>query len=276
MAAIRRVSLAAAAVVAAVTAANAQVIGTFSWQTQPYCNVVTVTVVQQGGMYQLAGNDALCGAGAAPVTGTAIPTGTGVAFGFVAALPSGRAAHISASITLGTLSGTWTDADGNTGPFVFGAATAGAPRPAPLPATAITVNQFSPSVYGGTGSAATVSRSDHDHDTRYYTKPTSDALFVEDAQLLSAVVGTAGNLFRGAHAVSSARLGTGVYEVIFDRDVRACTYVAVSGHDTIGSISNRILNVAQRGGNANGVFMEVRSNAGALADAGFHVAVVCP
>ena len=155
--------------------AQAQVIGTFTWQTQPYCNIVTLTVIQQGALFQLTGTDNLCGAGAAPVTGTAVPAGGGVAFGFTIALPTGGAAHLSATIALATLSGTWTDADGHTGPLTFGASSGGPSRPAPAPATAITVSQFSPTVYGGTGAASTVARSDHDHDVQYYTKSQADA-----------------------------------------------------------------------------------------------------
>jgi hypothetical protein len=117
------------------TTASAQVIGTFAWQTQPYCNVVTVTVVQQGAQYQLTGHDNLCGAGPAPVTGTAVPAGGGVRFGFAVARPDGRAAHLSASIDLGTLSGTWADEAGLGGTFAFGGAGGGALRPAPAVAS---------------------------------------------------------------------------------------------------------------------------------------------
>ena len=169
----------AAAVIALASlavSANAQSIGTFSWQTQPYCNVVTVQVIQQGPLYQLVGSDNLCGAGTAPITGTAVPAGGSVVFGMTAALPNGRAAHLSATVPLATISGTWSDGDGNTGAFAFNGGAAGAPRPAPASTTAITVNQLSPTVYAGTGAATTVARSDHDHDTRYYTKAESDAL----------------------------------------------------------------------------------------------------
>ena len=162
-------------VIAFASAADAQVIGTFSWQTQPYCNVITVQVIQQGPLYQLTGADNLCGTGTAPVTGTAVPAGGAVVFGLTAALPSGRAAQISASISLATVSGTWADADGHTGAFAFAASTGGSPRPAPAPATAITVAQFSPTIYEGTGVATTLARSDHDHDTRYYTRSEADA-----------------------------------------------------------------------------------------------------
>jgi len=152
------------------TPAYAQVLGTFSWQTQPFCNVVSVTVIQQGGAYQLAGTDNLCGTGTAPVTGTAALAGGGVVLGFTVVLPSGRAAQISASLNISTLSGTWVDADGNTGPFAFGANAVGSPRPTPTSSAVITVTQIAPSVYGGNGTATTLSRSDHTHDDRYFTR----------------------------------------------------------------------------------------------------------
>lgn len=171
-------TIAAAAIALAVLAgaADAQTIGTFSWQTQPYCNVVTVQVIQQGPLYQLIGSDNLCGAGTAPITGTAVPAGGGVALGMTAALPNGRAAHLSATVSLATISGTWSDADGHTGPFTFNANAGGGARPVPAGATAITVSQFAPTVYAGTGAATTVARSDHDHDARYYTKGQADAI----------------------------------------------------------------------------------------------------
>ena len=91
--------------------ARAQVVGTFSWQTQPHCNVVTVTVIQQGANYALQGSDNLCGAGLAPVTGLAILGGPGVVMGLTVAYPNGRAAHISSAISIATVAGTWSDAD---------------------------------------------------------------------------------------------------------------------------------------------------------------------
>lgn len=167
--------LAAAMVVAGTAVASAQTLGTFSWQTQPYCNVVTLTIVQVGTQYQLAGADDLCGAGSAPVTGTALAAGSGVTLGFTVSLPSGRAAQITAAVNLATVSGPWNDADGNTGTFAFNASATGSPRPAPANAAAITTTQLAPSIYGGTGAATTVARSDHTHDARYYTKGESDA-----------------------------------------------------------------------------------------------------
>lgn len=168
-------ALLCACIVLAAASASAQVIGTFTWQTQPHCNRISVVIAQQGGVYQLAGTDDLCGAGTAAVTGTAVPTAGGVAMGLTIAYPGGQAAHLSSSVLLPSASGTWTDADGHTGGFILGAATNGTPRPTPASAGSIGVTQLSPGVYGGNGSATTLSHSDHTHDARYYTKPEVDA-----------------------------------------------------------------------------------------------------
>lgn len=149
------------------TIVSAQVVGEFRWQTQPYCNVLTLTVVQQGAQFHLSGSDDLCGTGVAPVTGTALVPGAAVAIGVTISSPSGAPAHLTASVSPATMSGTWNDADGRTGLFVFNAAAGGAPRPAPATAAVITAPQLAPTVFGGVGAAATVARSDHLHDDRY-------------------------------------------------------------------------------------------------------------
>lgn len=116
----------------AVTAASAQSLGIFRWQTQPFCNVITLTVIQEGSHYRLEGFDDQCGAATrAPVTGTAVPNADGtIQFGFsVVTSPGGTAAHIAAPINIGTLGGPWKDASGNSGAFVFNASTGGTPRP---------------------------------------------------------------------------------------------------------------------------------------------------
>src|SRR5262245_16165508 len=64
--------------------ASAQVLGTFRWQLAPFCNVVTLTVVQNGPAFSLHGTDDQCGAPRfAAVSGSAHlnPDGTaGLAF----------------------------------------------------------------------------------------------------------------------------------------------------------------------------------------------------
>jgi hypothetical protein len=164
------------------TPAAAQVLGVFRWQMQPYCNLVTFTVIQQGPTYQLTGNDNLCGAPAfAPATGTATPNPNGtISLGFDIVTPSGATAHVSATVNLSNVSGTWTDADGNTGPFVFNPpGVQGLPRPDPTRSTLITSAQLAASIFAGTGSATTVARSDHTHDDRYYTEAETIAVVAD-------------------------------------------------------------------------------------------------
>lgn len=116
------------------SSAAAQPLGTFAWQLQPYCNVVTVTVVQSGAVYTLDGFDDQCGAPQrAPVTGLATPNPDGsVGLGLtIVTVPGGRPVHVDARIAVATLGGPWTDSGGNAGTAVFGATAAGAPRPLP-------------------------------------------------------------------------------------------------------------------------------------------------
>ncbi len=92
--------------------AGAQALGTFRWQTQPDCNVVTLTVVAQGAGFMLTGSDDLCGGGAvAPAAGTAAinPNGS-IALGVSVVTPTGATAQISATLNAATVSGTWADA----------------------------------------------------------------------------------------------------------------------------------------------------------------------
>lgn len=113
---------------------SAQTLGSFSWQVQPYCNVVTVTVTQVGPAYRLEGYDDQCGAATrASVIGTAYgnPDGTiGMGLNTVVA-PGGAPVHLEVAVTLPSINGTWRDSAGNTGAFVFNPAlpAAGAPRP---------------------------------------------------------------------------------------------------------------------------------------------------
>ena len=39
----------------------AQSLGTFTWQLQPFCNRVTVTIIQNGGICTLDGSNDQCG-----------------------------------------------------------------------------------------------------------------------------------------------------------------------------------------------------------------------
>lgn len=114
----------------------AQPLGAFRWQQQPYCNVLTLNVIGEGGNYTLDGTDDLCGAGQkAGVSGTAYPNPDGtIGLSVTIVGPPGGAAHLTATINLVTLGGTWFDSNGGTGSFTFtpGPGTGGSARPAML------------------------------------------------------------------------------------------------------------------------------------------------
>jgi hypothetical protein len=67
----------------------------------------------------------------------------------------------------------------------------------------------------------------------------------------------------------SAKLATGQYEVVFNRDVTACSYQATM------SITQGETVVQPRTGVPNGVFVGTYTSAGAAADKAFHLAVFC-
>lgn len=146
---------------AAASSASAQVFGVFSWQMQPYCNIVTFTITQIPGGYTIDGNDNQCGVGGklAGAAGMALinPDGTvGLEFTIVTA-PSGKAVHVSASLSPASGSGPWTDSVGNTGNLALGSPGSGSPRPLPTsgvaPAT-ITMIELAPNAVGPTQIAA--------------------------------------------------------------------------------------------------------------------------
>jgi hypothetical protein len=115
---------------------EAQTLGAFRWQTQPYCNVLTLTVTQDGGQYHLAGTDDQCGAAQkAGVVGLGFPNPDGT-IGFALTLvtaPGGIPLHIDATLSPPSLGGSWRDSTGATGTFRFtpDASTGGSPRPVP-------------------------------------------------------------------------------------------------------------------------------------------------
>lgn len=107
--------------VLAATAADAQPLGSFTWQVQPFCNRVTVMVTQAGATYTLYGLDDQCGSQSrASVVGTAVPNANGsISIGFTAVVATGFPVHVSAQVTLPSASGTWVDSLGNAGAFVL-------------------------------------------------------------------------------------------------------------------------------------------------------------
>ena len=75
--------------------------------------------------------------------------------------------------------------------------------------------------------------------------------------------------------MSATRLAPGNYEVVFDRDIRGCAYLATAGNPGGGNPTSGQIAVAQRNGNPNAVYVDTRDSAGTSGDQFFHLAVVC-
>jgi hypothetical protein len=149
--------LAALALVAwAVPATGAaQVFGTFPWQMQPYCNVVTLTLTNAPAGLTLAGTDDQCGAtNKGSAVGVASFNGGGdVTLNFsIVTAPSGKPVHVSAVVSPANGNGTWTDSVGNSGTLAFFGAVPGLPvRPFPasgLPPSIITTTEIAAGAVG--------------------------------------------------------------------------------------------------------------------------------
>jgi hypothetical protein len=113
--------------------ASAQSLGTFRWQTQPYCNVLTVSVTVSGQAYRLEGTDDGCGSTTASVIGMAYPKADGsVGVGLTLVSPGAVALHLDATIVPAAgFNGSWADSAGRSGTWLLtaGAVTGGSPRP---------------------------------------------------------------------------------------------------------------------------------------------------
>ncbi|MFN8574180.1 MAG: hypothetical protein U0132_19175 [Gemmatimonadaceae bacterium] len=137
--------------------AHAQVFGTFPWQMQPYCNVVTLTLTSSPAGFNLDGVDDQCGAtNKASAVGVASFNASGnVTLNFsIVTAPSGKPVHVSAVVSPANGTGAWTDSVGNSGTFAFFGATPGLPaRPQPtsgLAAATITTVEIAAGAVGGT------------------------------------------------------------------------------------------------------------------------------
>lgn len=117
-------------VVASARLVAGQPLGPFTWQLQPFCNVLTLTATPANGVFLLGGFDDQCGASTrAAADGVAVlnPDGT-IGIGVSIVTNRGTVVDIDASISLTTLNGTWRDGSYLTGNFAFGASTGGEER----------------------------------------------------------------------------------------------------------------------------------------------------
>ena len=91
-----------------------------------------------------------------------------------------------------------------------------------------------------------------------------------------AVVAATGTLSRGSGTTSASRTGEGQYQVVFNADVKACTYLATLGDIADGSPTAGEIAVSSLAGNANGVLVVTRNSTGATTvDRPFHLIVSC-
>ncbi len=95
-----------------------------------------------------------------------------------------------------------------------------------------------------------------------------------------AVVSSTGTVVRhsGSALVTAAKLGTGVYEVTFSKDVTGCAYVATIGDTARAAPGPGQIGVSGDvdGGNANDVQVRTFDKTGAAADSAFHLYASCP
>lgn len=152
------VAAAAAAAVlnSAAPVAAQSVFGTHTWQLQPYCNVITLTLSPSPGGAEVAGFDNLCGASdRASAVGMASQNAAGqVTLNVtIVTAPAGRPVHLTGIVDVRSGAGVWTDSAGNTGTMVYGRSTGGLP-PRPIPVTQLGPNvistlEIAPGAVGG-------------------------------------------------------------------------------------------------------------------------------
>lgn len=111
------------------TPAYAQVFGTFPWQMQPYCNIVTLTLIASPAGFRLEGADDQCGStNKGSVVGMATFNASGnVTLNFTIGSPTAQTVQVNAIVSPANGEGTWADGNGHVGAFRFFAAAAGLP-----------------------------------------------------------------------------------------------------------------------------------------------------
>jgi hypothetical protein len=102
-----------------------------------------------------------------------------------------------------------------------------------------------------------------------------------DVSVYGAEVNADGTIATSSGGVSGTKLGTGTYEVDFPLDLTqgndgsGCWLTANPGGESVFGASAGDINIVQRSGNVNGVFVTTFDNANALADKHFQMMAVC-
>jgi hypothetical protein len=82
------------------------------------------------------------------------------------------------------------------------------------------------------------------------------------------------NSSAGVTATRVGAVGTGTYEVDFGHNIVNCTAVATIGSSGAGTAVGEV-NVADRSGNVEAVYVDTNTSAGAPSDKPFRLVVVC-
>ena len=90
-----------------------------------------------------------------------------------------------------------------------------------------------------------------------------------------AVVTSTGSLARGRAVASVARTSEGRYQVIFDRDLRPCAYLATLGDTSAATPPSGQIGTSSLASNVNGIAVRTTNATGDAADRPFHLIVPC-
>ena len=90
-----------------------------------------------------------------------------------------------------------------------------------------------------------------------------------------AAIGANGVVARGRGVGSAARTGNGRYQVIFDRDVRSCAYLATVADPGAANPPQGQVTAGALASNVNGVDIRTETSGGAAANKPFHLLVSC-
>jgi hypothetical protein len=98
---------------------------------------------------------------------------------------------------------------------------------------------------------------------------------VADGVTRHAVISNIGATVRARGVTSSAQTGTGQYQVVLDRDVRNCVYVATLGDESASGPGTGQIAVTSAAANVNAVRVVTRDSDGTPANRSFHLVVSC-
>lgn len=96
----------------------------------------------------------------------------------------------------------------------------------------------------------------------------------QDINVLTASVNQDGTLVHSSGGVTVEKLANATYSVDFGRVINACAFLATAGGVNVGIDVGQV-NVSDKAGNTEAVFVETNDSSGANKEMDFHLAVIC-